>query len=204
MHKYYSIVKSLLANRNNKRISDVIADKLKKTKDKNRKYISAATLFPLIDRNDKIYVILTERSDYMNDHPGQVCFPGGKYEVSDKTMENCAKREALEEIGMKWNQINILGELDKCITSTGFQITPIVASIDYNFIPKIDKGEVSKVFEVPLEFLTNYTNRNIVSSVYKSNIYSFYEYNWENKRIWGSTAKIIVNFCDIIKEDLNI
>ena len=57
MHKYYSIVKSLLANRNNKRISDVIADKLKKTKDKNRKYISAATLFPLIDRNNKIYVI---------------------------------------------------------------------------------------------------------------------------------------------------
>lgn len=204
MHKYYSIVKSLLANRNNKRISDVIADKLKKTKDKNRKYISAATLFPLIDRNNKIYVILTERSDYMNDHPGQVCFPGGKYEASDKTMENCAKREALEEIGMKWNQINILGELDKCITSTDFQITPIVAYIDYNFIPKIDKGEVSKVFEVPLEFLTNYTNRNIVSSVYKSNIYSFYEYFWEKKRIWGSTAKIIVNFCDIIKEDLNI
>ena len=202
MFKYDSIVKNVLASRHSKNISDLISDKLNKTV--NKKYVSAAILFPLIERENNINVILTKRSEYMSDHPGQVCFPGGKYDLKDKTMENCAKREAMEEIGLKSDHIRILGELDKCITGTGFKITPVIASVSSNYMPQIDKSEVSEVFEVPLKFLINYKNRHIVYSKYEGIKYSFYEYNWKNKKIWGSTAKIIVNFCDIVKKDLNV
>lgn len=199
MKKYFSKVKTILTNRRSKSISDLITEKHISIKDTKNKYISAAILFPLIERNNKIFVILTKRSEDMNDHPGQVCFPGGKYQLSDKNMENCAKREAFEEIGIEVEKVKVLGELDICITGTGFHITPIVALIDKSYFPKIDKREVMEVFEVPLNFLLNFKNRNIILTKYNSKNYSFYEYNWGNKKIWGSTAKIIVNFCDIIK-----
>ena len=204
MFKYDSIIKNVLASRHSKNISDLISDKLNKAVNKNKKYVSAAILFPLIERKNNINVILTKRSEYMSDHPGQVCFPGGKYDSKDKTMENCAKREAMEEIGLKSDHIRILGELDKCFTGTGFKIAPVIASVSSNYIPQIDKSEVSEVFEVPLKFLINYKNRHIVSSKYEGIKYCFYEYYWKNKKIWGSTAKIIVNFCDIVKKDLNV
>ena len=204
MFKYDLIIKNVLASRHSKNISDLISDKLNKAVKKNKKYVSAAILFPLIERKNNINVILTKRSEFMSDHPGQVCFPGGKYDSKDKTMENCAKREAMEEIGLKSDHIRILGELDKCFTGTGFKIAPVIASVSSNYIPQIDKSEVSEVFEVPLKFLINYKNRHIVSSKYEGIKYCFYEYYWKNKKIWGSTAKIIVNFCDIVKKDLNV
>ena len=202
MFKYDSIIKNILASRHSKNISDLISDKLNKAV--NKKYVSAAILFPLIERKNNINVILTKRSEFMSDHPGQVCFPGGKYDLKDKSMENCAKREAMEEIGLNSDHIRVLGELDKCFTGTGFKITPIIAAVSSNYIPQIDKSEVSEVFEVPLKFLINYKNRHIVHSKYEGIKYSFYEYYWKNKKIWGSTAKIIVNFCDIVKKDLNV
>ena len=202
MIKYDSIVKNVLASRHSKNISDFISDKTNKAV--NKKYVSAAILFPLIERENNINVILTKRSEYMSDHPGQVCFPGGKFDLKDKTMENCAKREAMEEIGLKSDHIRILGELDKCFTGTGFKITPVIAAVSSNYMPLIDKREVSEVFEVPLKFLINSKNRHIVHSKYAGIKYSFYEYYWKNKKIWGSTAKIIVNFCDIVKKDLNV
>ena len=86
----------------------------------------------------------------------------------------------------------------------GIEKYPIIAAVSSNYIPQIDKSEVSEVFEVPLKFLINYKNRHIVHSKYEGIKYSFYEYYWKNKKIWGSTAKIIVNFCDIVKKDLNV
>ena len=85
--------------------------------------------------NKNINVILTTRSKDVGSHPGQVCFPGGKLEKKDKNLINCAKREAFEEVGIKEEQVKILGEIDQCITGTNYQVTPIVASITSTYIP---------------------------------------------------------------------
>tara|TARA_Y100001958_G_scaffold65285_1_gene43861 strand:- start:2843 stop:3385 length:543 start_codon:yes stop_codon:yes gene_type:complete len=164
-----------------------------------KKYKIAAVLFPLIEKNNNINVILTTRSKDVGSHPGQVCFPGGKLEKKDKNLINCAKREAFEEVGIKEEQLKILGEIDECITGTNYQVTPIVASISSNYIPRIQLSEVEDLFEVPLDFFFDKKNLKRKNAEYKGKSYSYYQYDWKDKKIWGSTARMIVNFCEIMK-----
>tara|TARA_B100000686_G_scaffold305938_1_gene344915 strand:- start:31062 stop:31676 length:615 start_codon:yes stop_codon:yes gene_type:complete len=164
----------------------------------NKKYKLAAVLFPIIKIQDEYKVILTTRSINVLSHPGQVCFPGGRLESSDKNMVECAKREAFEEIGIEPNNIEVLGELDNCITGTDYNVTPILGLIKGNFIPKIQEKEVADLFEVPLNFFLDKSNRKLKNAEYKNKKYTYYEFQWGEKKIWGSTARIIVNFCDII------
>ena len=151
MDDFCSSIKNLLSNRQSKLVQDAKVIKNEKTYKKlNKQYKLAAVLFPLIIKNNNYEVILTTRSKDVLSHPGQVCFPGGKLDQKDKNLINCAKREAFEEVGIKEEQVKILGEIDQCITGTNYQVTPIVASISSNYIPKIQLSEVEDLFEVPL------------------------------------------------------
>jgi len=161
-------------------------------------YKIAAVLFPLIEKNNELKVILTTRSKDLPSHPGQVCFPGGKLEKADKNIIECAKRESFEEVGIKSDQINLLGQLDDCITGTNFKVTPVIGLIDSNYIPVLQENEVADIFEVPLDYFIEKNNQKIEYANYKNKSYSYYQYNWKNKKIWGSTARIIVNFCEIM------
>lgn len=200
MNNFYLKIEKTLFDREELLIADMTLTNKNKIKLKDdKKYKIAAVLFPLIQKKEKINVILTTRSQNVGSHPGQVCFPGGKLEKNDKSLINCAKREAYEEIGIADRQIKILGQIDQCITGTNFKVTPIIGSISNNFIPKIQVSEVADIFEVPLEFFFNKNNLKNKNAEYKGKKYSYYEYNWENKRIWGSTARMIVNFCEIMK-----
>ena len=67
------------------------------------------------------------------------------------------------------------------------------------FNPKIQESEVADIFEVPLSYFFNKKNRKLKNASYKNKKYTYYEYKWKNRKIWGSTARIIVNFCDIIE-----
>ena len=118
MYNFEDKIKKILISRNKRNINDLSRDQLLTS---GKKYISAAILFPLIQRNNDLNVILTRRPEEMMHHPGQVCFPGGKYNSNDKNMENCAKREAKEEIGIEKKCINILGELPLILRS--FKLT---------------------------------------------------------------------------------
>ena len=135
----------------------------------------------------------------MPSHPGQVCFPGGKLDKIDKNLIECAKREAFEEVGIKDSQIKLLGQLDDCITGTNYKVTPIMGLINTNYIPLIQEKEVADIFEVPLDYFLKKSNKKTESANYKGNSYSYYQFNWKDKKIWGSTARIIVNFCEIMK-----
>ena len=202
MDDFFKKIKKKLLTREN---SIVLDAKIKYEKEniskrlQNTKYKLAAVLFPIIRVKNENKVILTTRSEDVLSHPGQVCFPGGKLDNKDKNMIECAKREAYEEIGLQPNEIEILGILDNCITGTNYNVTPIVGFVDGVFKPKIQETEVADVFEVPLSYFLNKNNRKLKNASYKNKQYTFYEYKWKNKRIWGSTARIIVNFCDIIE-----
>jgi len=201
MDKFCLKIKKILSSRKNNIVTDakiVNEDKNIMKNMHNRKYKLAAVLFPIIKVKNKYKVILTTRSENVLSHPGQVCFPGGRLDNEDKNMIECAKREAFEEIGIESNNIEILGELDKCITGTDYSVTPIMGFVKKSFIPKIQETEVADLFEVPLDFFLNHLNRKLKYSTYKNKEYAYYEFNWREKKIWGSTARIIVNFCDII------
>ncbi|MAC41730.1 MAG: coenzyme A pyrophosphatase [Pelagibacterales bacterium] len=199
MNKFCLNIKKELANRHNNIIADMNLNNNKKNINlDSNSYKIAAVLFPLIEKNNELKVILTTRSKDLPSHPGQVCFPGGKLEKTDKNIIECAKRESFEEVGIKSDQINLLGQLDDCITGTNFKVTPVIGLIDSNYIPVLQEKEVADIFEVPLDYFIEKNNQKIEYANYKNKSYSYYQYNWNNKKIWGSTARIIVNFCEIM------
>lgn len=199
MNKFCLNIKKELANRHNNIIADMNLNNNKKNINlDSNSYKIAAVLFPLIEKNNELKVILTTRSKDLPSHPGQVCFPGGKLEKADKNIIECAKRESFEEVGIKSDQINLLGQLDDCITGTNFKVTPVIGLIDSNYIPVLQEKEVADIFEVPLDYFIEKNNQKIEYANYKNKSYSYYQYNWKNKKIWGSTARIIVNFCEIM------
>ena len=114
----------------------------------------ASVLIPLLLR-DELGVLLTQRTDHLNDHPGQISFPGGRAEATDADVVATALREAHEEIGLEAAYVDVLGALPTYTTGTGFIVTPVVALVRPGYTLRADPFEVAEVFEVPLGFLMN-------------------------------------------------
>lgn len=119
-----------------------------------REATRASVLVPLVQR-DEPTVLLTQRTDHLTDHPGQISFPGGRSEPEDADATATALREAQEEIGLGATHIDVLGSLPTYTTGTGFIVTPVVALVSPGFELQADPFEVAEVFEVPLAFLMN-------------------------------------------------
>jgi len=157
----------------------------------------AAVLIPIVERNNGLKVILTKRSNNLKQHPGQVSFPGGKSEKTDKSLVATALRETKEEIGINNKNVEILGQLSKHVTITGFKITPFIGKIKTGFSTKIQTSEVSEIFEVPLSYLSNPKNFRVESVKWKGKKRFFYSIPYGPYYIWGATARILKNLADL-------
>jgi 8-oxo-dGTP pyrophosphatase MutT (NUDIX family) len=152
----------------------------------------AAVLVPVMLRQT-LTVLLTQRSNDMPSHPGQISFPGGKVEKTDASPLACALREAHEEVGLAPEFVEPLGYLDSYRTGTGFQITPVVAFVRPGFAKVLDPREVLETFEVPLNFLMDEANHQKASRDWRGRQRSFYAMPYEGRYIWGATAGMLKN-----------
>ena len=153
---------------------------------------ASAVLIPLFYNQGQYHVLFTERSDEVNFHKGQVCFPGGTQEPSDSSLLQTALRESEEEISLKAKDVKILGELDDSITLTSnYVISPFVAFIPHPHSLRTDGKEVKEAFSVPLSFLMDEAN-------FKQDSYT---YEYEGHIIWGATARILRQFIDLLKSE---
>ena len=118
----------------------------------------AAVLVPLIDRTDGMTVLLTQRTEHVGDHAGQISFPGGRIEPHDTDPEAAALRETEEEIGLAPDRIEVIGRLNGYEMTTGFRVIPVVGLIRPPLSLKLDSFEVAEVFEVPLAFILDPAN----------------------------------------------
>jgi 8-oxo-dGTP pyrophosphatase MutT (NUDIX family) len=153
----------------------------------------AAVLIPVVKRSKGLTIILTERALHLRHHPGQISFPGGKYETNDVNLMNTALRETQEEIGISGSQITVIGNLNPITTNSGFLITPFVAFIEEQHTIEIDTQEVRRILEVPVDYLLNSNNFYLQTLFANKQRRATYCIPYQNNLIWGATAQILKN-----------
>jgi 8-oxo-dGTP pyrophosphatase MutT (NUDIX family) len=165
----------------------------------DRALIPAAVLVPLVERPGGLTVLLTQRTDHLAHHPGQISFPGGRLEPADGgDAVVAALRETEEEIGLARKHVDVVGRLDEYITGTGFVVTPVVGVIAPPFQLAADPFEVAEVFEVPLNFVLEPANHKLNRRIVEGRHRPFWALTYEERVIWGATAGILVNLSEVL------
>jgi len=151
----------------------------------------AAVLIGLIDINGEVNVILTMRTKALNNHSGQIAFPGGRIDDDDASPEAAALREAWEEIGLDINEVEIMGRLPDYFTGSGYRVAPIIGFVRPGADFEINTDEVEYMFHVPLSFLMDARNHHVASRQFRGNERHYYEMPYGDHYIWGVTAGMI-------------
>ena len=123
----------------------------------DRAPVKAAVLIALVMRRE-LMLLLTQSTDTLSTHPGQIAFPGGRVDATDIDAADTAMREANEEIGLPRADVEVLGTLPIYVTGTAYIITPVVALIHPGAILRRNPTEVADIFEVPMRYLMNPAN----------------------------------------------
>jgi 8-oxo-dGTP pyrophosphatase MutT (NUDIX family) len=150
----------------------------------------AAVLIPVVD-HPRPTVLLTQRAAHLNEHAGQIAFPGGKIDATDASPLDTALREAEEEIGLSREFVDPIGYLDVYGTGFGFRILPTLARVRPGFKLRINHSEVDDAFEVPLAFLMDPANHQVHSKEFRGMERSYYAMPFAERYIWGATAGIL-------------
>jgi 8-oxo-dGTP pyrophosphatase MutT (NUDIX family) len=157
----------------------------------------AAVLVPIVARAEPM-VLLTQRTQDLSNHAGQVAFPGGKIDPYDESPRHAALREAQEEIGLARDLVEPIGYLDLYLTFSGFRILPLVARVSPGYTLVLNPFEVTEAFEVPLAFLMNVDNHQRNSRDWKGIPREYFAMPFGERYIWGVTAGILRNLYEKI------
>jgi len=160
--------------------------------------IQSSVLVVLFPHKGKINLCLIRRPSTMKNHGGQIAFPGGRYEITDKDLIHTALRESFEEIGIESDQLEILGALTPLyVQVSNFIINPFIAWCENQPDFRIDHSEVDEIFIIPVEkFLLKKTYR--VRKVFTSRGTLIVPGYFINQLfIWGATAMVMSEFNEI-------
>lgn len=161
----------------------------------------AAVLVPIVRRPDGLTVLLTQRTEHLSNHAGQVSFPGGRAEEDDSSPIETALRETEEEIGLTRRHVEIVGVLPDHVTASAYIVTPVVGFVTPPFDLMAESNEVADIFEVPLRFLMDGMNHQIMSFELPDGggRRSFYAMPYERFFIWGATAGMLRNLFHLLR-----
>ena len=151
----------------------------------------AAVLVAIIDRPDP-GLHLTLRREHLRSHAGQVAFPGGRLDPGEDAV-TAALREAEEEIGLPRDSVDLWGTADCYRTVTNFIVTPVLGLVPPDLPLSPHEHEVADLFEAPLSFVLDPANQQRMTVEFQGATRTYYQIDWQGRRIWGATAAMIVN-----------
>lgn len=159
--------------------------------------VPAAVLIALVEREDGLSVLYTERSPDLRAHSGQVAFPGGKIDPDDGDAGTAALREAAEEVALDSSDAEVVGYMPHYFTGTNYLITPVVALVHPRapFVP--NPAEVREVFEVPLSVVTDKASYGRFRVRRGDRVHATWQLAFDGHLIWGITANLTRRFRDV-------
>lgn len=168
---------------------------------KDAQHLPAAVLLILTEKDGEYRILFTRRTERMTHHKGQISFPGGACQQSDRTPLDTALRESQEEIGLTPQAVTVLGELDDTLTFvSNYCITPFVGLITWPYRFKLNPEETAELITVPLRALRDKANFREETWVEDGIPVTVPFYTYKGKVIWGATARILKQFLSLIPE----
>lgn len=166
-------------------------------------WILAAVMVPLVLREEGLSLLLTQRALHLQDHPGQISFPGGRVDETDNSVSETALREMYEEVGIESHHVEIIGRLPEYKTGSGFRVMPVVSFVKPQFNIKINPEEVAQAFEIPLSHFMNGNNYEVRSAEFpnRAGKRSFFTIPYEDRFVWGATAGMLRNFYHFLRTE---
>ena len=165
----------------------------------------AGVLVPLQYHDGGWHVIVNVRSNEVSQHKGEIAFPGGKLEPGDADMTACALRETWEEMGIRPEDVDVLGPLDARVTRTNFLVWPTVGVVPYPYAFRPDAREVAKIVELPLDRLLDGTAvRHEARLNSDGTMIQRVSYGHDGHLVFGATAWILTDLLDVINKDLGL
>jgi 8-oxo-dGTP pyrophosphatase MutT (NUDIX family) len=158
-----------------------------------------AAVLVLISRGDNPSILYTKRAAHLRQHPGEVCFPGGMWEAGDVDLFATAQRETHEEIGLRAEEMHLLGRLPQSHTRAGTPVTPFVASFNPDAPLLPSPHELDSVFCVPLAVFN--AGIQVREDKFKRNgrLINVPVYHYEGYEIWGFTAAVTAQLLGMLK-----
>ncbi|RMF85383.1 MAG: CoA pyrophosphatase [Nitrospinota bacterium] len=166
---------------------------------RDQRLTPAAVLLPLYKKNGEYYLLFTQRTEQLRHHKGQIAFPGGRYQPGDPSLLHTALRESEEEVGLKAEDVHLLGDLDDVATFSSLHVvTPFVGTIPYPYPFRLNRQEVAALIEVPLAVLADPATCREEDRFSGDRPVRDYVFLYQGYRIWGVTARILRQFLDLL------
>ena len=160
--------------------------------------VPAAVLLPLFCRDGSLQILFTKRTDRLNHHRGEICFPGGVRHGEDPDLLTTALRETWEEVGIRPEDVEPLGALDDIVSVHDYLVTPFVGVIPPAYRFTVNPAEIERLLVVP------------VAELLRPEIYRVEDWTWQGREmpvpfftcgddeVWGLTAAILRQFLDLV------
>ena len=151
----------------------------------------AAVIILLFEHEDQWHVLLTQRSEAVVEHRGQVAFPGGAREEHDHDLQQTALREMQEEIGVNPQEVQIFGHMGDMPILTGYLVRLYVGQMPWPYSFNISNDEVQSIFTVPLCWLADPKNRKVQYRSYAGREYPVIFFDrYDRYQLWGASAEM--------------
>jgi len=140
-------------------------------------------------------IILTQRSDSLRDHPGEICFPGGRWDPGDADLWSTALRELYEELGIVAGRVQLVKELLPEKTLAGSIIYPWLATVPNMQPYTLNDDEVAAVFTLPMHEVIQASNYHDVLVTIHGRSINACQFMASEHFVWGATARIMKQLC---------